>query len=126
MKGRAKVEALQLALKAAKGRLGRAEFALAELVRAIRERAELAKECSRQLSAAPLDCEDSGFATFADRRRNAIMAQISAHFAELETLYAAENSKRADVQRFLRQKISLEAAEREASLEAAKGDARRL
>jgi len=125
MKGRAKVEALQLALKAAKGRLSRAEFELAELVRTIRERAELAKECSRQLTA-PLDCENPAFAKFADRRRDAITAQISAHIAKLKTLCAEENSKKADVQRFLRQKISLETAEREASLEAAKGDARRL
>jgi len=126
MSGRANAEMLQLALKAVNGRLSRAEFALSALVRTIREHSEEAQECARLLAgAAPLDCENSGFSAFADRRRDAVKARIAAIFAALEIHHTEEKIKRADVERNLRQKISIEAAETKARLEAAKDRTRR-
>ena len=117
---------MRVALKAVKGRLDRAEALLADVIGAIRDHSEEVRECAALLAQTPfLDGEEPGFAAFADRRRAALKARIAALNAALKSLYKDEITRRADVERYLRQKISLEDAADAAKGEAARARAKR-
>lgn len=126
MSAREDAAKLRLALKAVKGRLDRAESALAGVLGAIRDRAAELRECAALMAQAPLrDGGEPAFAAFADRRRAALRARIAALSAALNNLYTDEKSRRTDVERYLRQKISLEEAADAAKTEAVRTRARR-
>lgn len=102
---------LGLMLKAVKGRLDRAESALASVLGRIRAHAAEAQECAALLAKTPaIGGDDPAFVAFADRRRAALKARKAVLSGVLSNLYTDEKSGRADVERFLRQKISIEEA----------------
>ncbi|OFW99575.1 MAG: hypothetical protein A3E78_00295 [Alphaproteobacteria bacterium RIFCSPHIGHO2_12_FULL_63_12] len=126
MSARDHVAKMRLALKAVKGRLDCAEARLAGALAEIRDRAAELRDCKTRLAEAPLpEGGEPAFIAFADRRRAALRARIAALTAALNNLYTEEKTRRAEVERRLREKISLEAAADAALKEAEKAAARR-
>lgn len=126
MSARDHLTKMRLALKAVKGRLDRAETRLAGVLGEIRDRAAELHVCIARLTEAPLpEGGEPAFIAFADRRRAALRAQIAALTAALNNLYTEEKARRAEVERRLREKISLESAADAALKEAEKAAARR-
>lgn len=126
MSARDHLAKLRLALKAVKGRLDHAEAKLASVLVLIRERAAELRDCRALLMETPMpDGGEPCFAAFADRRRAALRARIAALTSALNNLHTEEKTRRAEVERRLREKISLESAADTALKEAEKAAARR-
>lgn len=107
---KAEVAALRDLLGALSGKLTIAEAGLSRVVAELRACAAEAAGCARLVAELPASGgADPAYAVFIDRRRRALKARINAINLRANSLYTDKKKHRGEVERLLRQKISLEA-----------------